>query len=809
MQKMYDYEKEHLARMRELAPECMVLLKKDGRFPLAKAGEIALYGSGARCTVKGGTGSGDVNSRFYVTVEQGLREAGFTVTSDIWLNGYDAVRAEAKKKFIADIKAQARKQHKMAILVGMGAVMPEPEYALPLDAAGDTALYVLARNSGEGNDRKPAPGDMCLTETEIRDILAANAKYENFMLVLNVGGVVDLSPVKDVKNILILSQLGAVTGQALADVVLGKAAPSGKLTTTWSAWEDYAAIGNFADPDDTDYKEGVYVGYRYFDSVGKAPMYPFGFGLGYADFAVDAPAAEIRGTQVTVRADVTNIGTHPGKEVVQVYVSAPWGKLDQPYQTLAGFAKTGILNPGERETVTVSFCMEEIAGYDMTTAAYILEKGSYIVRVGSSSRDTIPAAVLELPETVSVRCVSHVGGEPGFADWKPRRGEEALPDVPVLAVDPAAFAALSWPVPAQVSPRAKEITAALTDEQAARVCVGHFSDKGGIASVIGSASVKVPGAAGETCGTIDGVPGLVMADGPAGLRLTQQYFIGKNGPEGIGSGMPAGFEDYFGPVIQFILGMGKKKPKGEIRDQYCTAIPIGTALAQSWNTELCEVCGRVVGEEMERFGVHLWLAPAFNIHRSPLCGRNFEYYSEDPLICGKIAAAITRGVQSKPGRGTTIKHFCCNNQETERYTCSSNLSERALREIYIRGFEICIREANPAAVMTSYNLLNGIHTSEREDLMKTLIREEWGYDGLIMTDWVIGLMGAKGKYRMAKAAPTVKAGNDVFMPGGPGDYRELLAALQGKDPNFAITRKEIDYCAEHVIDLALRMGGKS
>ena len=230
------YEREHNARLRMLAPECTVLLKKNGDFPLPAAGQIALYGSGARQTIKGGTGSGDVNSRYFVTVEQGLKDAGFTVTSEKWLDSYDAVRAQAKKNFIAEVNRIAKEKKTMPMLESMGRVMAEPEYQLPLDADGDTAVYVLARNSGEGNDRKPEAGDVKLTETEIRDILECSRRYSRFMLVLNVGGVVDLTPVNQVPNILILSQLGVVTGEVLADILLGKANPSGKLTTTWTAW---------------------------------------------------------------------------------------------------------------------------------------------------------------------------------------------------------------------------------------------------------------------------------------------------------------------------------------------------------------------------------------------------------------------------------------------------------------------------------------------------------------------------------------------------------------------------------------------
>lgn len=802
------YEKEHNARLRMLAPECTVLLKQNGDFPLAAPGKIALYGNGARHTIKGGTGSGDVNSRFYVTAEQGLKDAGFTLTSTKWLDAYDVVRAKAKKDFIAEVNRIAKGKKTMPIMEGMGRVMPEPAYQLPLDADGDTAIYVLARNSGEGNDRKPEAGDIKLTETEIRDIQECSQRYARFMLVLNVGGVVDLTPVNTVPNILILSQLGVVTGEVLADILMGRATPSGKLTTTWTAWEDYCAIGNFGDPADTYYKEGIYVGYRYFDSIQKPVMYPFGFGLSYTQFHLGPGSASLVGTEVTVSVPVTNAGKYPGKEVVQVYVSVPWGKLDQPYQTLAGFAKTRTLNPGETETVTVRFGMETIASYDEETARYILEQGSYILRVGNSSRSTAPCAVVSTSQTIPVRQLTNIGGKPDFIDWKPdaREAEEAK-NLPILELRAEAFAALRWPKPHTASEAARKEAASLSDRDLIRMCMGYYKEGAkGFESVVGNAAPHIAGGAGESASCVDGVPYLAMADGPAGLRLAQHYTKDEKGIHTLGAGLPAGMEDFLGTIPKLLMKLGSRPPKGkQVYDQYCTAIPIGTALAQSWNIALCEACGDIVAAEMEMFHVDLWLAPAFNIHRSILCGRNFEYCSEDPLISGIIGAAITRGVQKHPGKGTTVKHFCCNNQETDRYVSNSHVSERALREVYVRSFEICIRESNPAALMTSYNLLNGVHTSERSDLMKQLLREEWGYDGLIMTDWVIGAMGFQGKYRMAKSAPTIAAGNDLFMPGCEEDYNLAMAALKGENQDFRLTRDEAEYCAAHVIDTAWRM----
>ena len=257
---MNDYEREHARILRQFGAECTVLLRSDGAFPLDGPCDLALYGSGARGTIKGGTGSGEVNSRYFVTVEEGLEAAGFRVTGKSWMDRYAALYAQAKKRFVRDLKRSALKRGTLAILDSMGAVMPEPEYELPLDADGEACIYVLSRISGEGSDRRPVQGDILLTETEKRDILALNEKYEKFLLVLNVGGAVDLSPVMEVRNILLLSQLGVETGNILADIILGRSTPSGKLTTIWSTWGDYPDVGSFGEKDDTRYKEGVYVG---------------------------------------------------------------------------------------------------------------------------------------------------------------------------------------------------------------------------------------------------------------------------------------------------------------------------------------------------------------------------------------------------------------------------------------------------------------------------------------------------------------------------------------------------------------------
>lgn len=636
---LYNYEKKHNAFMRSIAPECMVLLKANGDFPLESPGEIALYGSGARQTLKGGTGSGDVNSRFYVTVEEGLENAGFHITTKKWLDAYDKVRKQAHGDFVADIKKKAAEINVPAILLGMGAVMPEPEYAISLGEGEDTAIYVLARISGEGADRKPIKGDLKLTDTEIRDIISLKKRYARFMLILNVGGIVDLSPVMEVENILLLSQLGISTGDGLADVLLGKAYPSGKLTATWTAWEDYCSVGEFGKQDDTRYTEGIYIGYRYFDSVGKGVLFPFGHGLHYTEFAQKTVRCEINGTKVQGSVRVVNQGRRKGKEVVQVYVSVPSGKLDQPYQVLADFKKTKELLPDESQTVTFSFDMAQLASFDTENSCYILEAGDYIIRVGNSSRSNAPCAVIRLQKDIVSGKVTDVGGTLDFVDWKPNNAvvQEVYHDVPVFRFDAEVQ---GWQKIGEhpISSQALDLARSLTDSELAYLCCGNYRSGEESKSIVGNAGMKVAGAAGETSDRVRDIPGIVMADGPAGLRLSRQYGVDEQGIYPIGDEIPAAFLDYIDDNLLQLLGMEGKandnnlSRKGRVEDQYCTAIPIGTALAQSFNESICELCGDVVGEEMERFGVHLWLAPAFNIQRNPLCGRNFEYCSEDPLL---------------------------------------------------------------------------------------------------------------------------------------------------------------------------------
>lgn len=819
------YETRHAALVRALAPECMVLLKNDGTLPLSGPCKLALYGSGARRTVKGGTGSGDVNVRRFVSVEEGLEAAGFEITTRSWLDAYDAVVSDSKERFFEKIRQEAKALGANPLIYGMGRVVPEPEYDFPLDGEGDTAVYVLSRISGEGADRTGAAGDIALTAGEVRDILALNRKYSRFALVLNTGGMVDLTPVSEVGTVLLMGQLGSATGDALADVLLGRAYPSGKLTMTWAPLDAYPSTTGFGHPDDTDYREGVYVGYRYFDSAGLPVTFPFGYGLGYSSFTLGAPSVELCGTDVRVTVPVANVGGFKGREVVQVYASAPGGTIPKPVQELRGYAKTPELAPGESCEVKITFDAASMASYDTSRASWVLEGGDYILRVGTSSRDTKIAAILRLSGEAVTKKIWNICGQSGFEDLSlPTRplteAEKAQLDAaPVIELTPESIPCRKavpsgapedlpqgerriWSEVMEGRATVEEFAAGLTDLELAKLCAGDYKESDDLLEIIGNASSTVAGAAGETSGKLRdlGLSTAVMADGPAGLRLSREYkeidgkLCGSTPLQGdnlllydpeeraalVASGGDDGLPEYY---------------------QHCTAIPIGTCVAQSWNEDLAERLGDMVGEEMELFGIHIWLAPALNIQRSPLCGRDFEYYSEDPLISGVTAAAVTRGVQSHPGRYTTIKHFACNNQETNRFFSNSRVSERALREIYLRSFEECLRRSAPGFVMSSYNLVNGEHTCSSRDIQTGVLRDEWGFEGVVMTDWLVtGGMGKRGsKWPCASTAGNVRAGNDITMPGMPSDIADIMDALADPGHPYHITRADLARCAVRVL----------
>jgi beta-glucosidase len=777
---LQDYEKKHIEVMRNNSAECTLFLKKDSSFPLKSPGKVVLVGAGARGTTKGGTGSGDVESRFFTTCEDGLKNAGFEIVSTDWLDEFPKYKKARHKDFIEYIYRIAEKYDSNAGHISFGAVEPEREYKLPLEYDdAEAAFYVIGRNSGEGEDRRLVKGDIYLTNSEIRDILYLNENYEKFMLVLNVPGVVDLSPVKDVKNILLLSQLGVVTGDIFADIVLGKANPSGKLSTTWAAVKDYRYIEEFGGIDNTRYLEGVYVGYRFFDSANIKPLFPFGYGLSYTDFKVEYKGIKNNKDVITVRVKVTNIGKFEGKEVVQIYLSPSQSNKDKPYQSLVAFQKTPLLKPEEKTELNITFKLSDSARYDEENAEYILDKGQYIIRLGKSSNYTIEVAYITLPENVVTQVLKNVGGKPDFKDYKPKiKYDDDLTDLEEIVLEKKDFTTK------RVDYNNYHITfnqklMKFSDAELARMCVCDFRNTGEETH-----EIHLQGEAGETVLALDKIENyLVLADGPAGLRIIKKYGIDEKGVYRLCENqMSMRMKDYLSEEEWKEVDTLENNldRNGTVYYQYATAIPTATALGQSFNEELLEIIGDVVGNEMDIFKVNLWLAPGLNIHRNIQNGRNFEYYSEDPLISGKMAAAITRGVQKHTNRATTIKHFACNGQENDRFNSNSLVSERALREIYLKGFKIAIDEGHPHTLMTSYNLINGKHSSERRDLLIDVIRIEWGYKGLIMSDWYtsnevkIGLANHPSQH----AVPNILGGNNLQMGGGKNDYDLIMKSVQ-------------------------------
>ena len=793
------FEKDHIKIMRETAAECTLFLNKNEEFPIDKPCNVLLIGSGARNTLKGGLGSGDVESRYYTTCEQGLEESGFIITSKKWLYQYPLLKEQKINEHLDYI------ENIFNTYKGKGFAMvayPEYEYDLKIDEEEEShiAIYVLARNSGEGMDRRLIKGDILLTDTEIKDILYLNKKYKKFMLVLNVAGYVDLTPVKEVSNILLLSQLGVVTGEILADIILGKANPSGKLATTWASINDYKFIKEFGNLDDTNYLEGVYVGYRYFNSVGVKPLYPFGYGLSYTSFKISKISLKNEKEEITIEVKVKNIGEYTGKEVVQVYVSPSQENVDKPYQTLVAFKKTPEIEPSKEIEISLKFKLSFVSRYDEKKAYYILDKGNYIIRVGNCSENTNIYGYIKLKEDIITEQLKNINSNPDFEDFKPEIVlKDNLTKIQKIKLTKEDFElkTIKYDYESKIDP----LISNLEDKELAKICLGNYIDRYKEGSLL-----RESGLAGSTTQNVKEINNyLSMADGPAGLRLSKIYSRDYMGYHKL-SDDPLKINNfkYLETLDKISLSENvKREPNlskySNIVYQYATAIPIATALAQTFNIKLIQKYGDVIGEEMEVFNIHLWLAPALNIHRNILCGRNFEYFSEDPLVSGKMAAAMIKGVQSHKNKGTTIKHFAGNNQEFNRGNNNSKMSERALREIYLKGFQIAIEESNPTALMTSYNLINGIHTSQNPQLLINVLRNEWNFKGLIMTDWSHSYRNQfeASKYPPQNAFDIIKGGNNLMMPGGVNDYDLLIEKLKDE----SLTRDDLLSCASKVYEM--------
>ncbi len=786
----------HRALARRAAQQGIVLLQNKGdALPIAP-GSLAVYGAGASMTVKGGTGSGEVNERYTVTILQGLENAGFTVTTKQWIADFEGEYDRAKQAY-AERKAKTSLLQFGDVINIMNDPLMLPAGRVVTDAdieasGTDTALYIVARQAGEGTDKKLDKGEFDLMPEEKESLRKLAASYKKTILVINSGAQMDLSILDeiDISAVLYFCQQGEEGGNALADVLTGKVSPSGKLVDTWAKkYTDipFANEYSYLSGDTTQeyYKEGIYVGYRYFDTFHVAPRWPFGFGLSYTEFTLTAGTPTMNGAELSLPVTVENIGKAAGHEVVQIYVSAQAGELDKERKRLVAFAKTEELVPGAAETLTLHFSMKDCTSYDEKAAAFVLEAGNYLVQVGTSGADVASTTVVEVAEKqVVTRCKNVCEPAKTITELTApkREAAEIDPAVPHLTMQPFApetvqYAKPSGPESAQV----KAILDTFTAKEMAQLCVGA-----GYGCMMKADKISTLGCIGKTTDALckKGLLGVNLSDGPAGLRISQGSAVKRGKVKTL---------QFVMSFMEFFPGFMKKMmladpQKDELLYQFCTAFPVGTALAQTWNTALCEEVGRAIGTEMNEYLVTYWLAPAMNIHRNPLCGRNFEYYSEDPVVSGKIAAALVRGVQSFPGTYATIKHFAANNQEDNRNKSNSNLDERTLREIYLRGFEICVKEAHPASLMSSYNKINGIYSPNCGELLTDVLRNEWGFDGMVMTDWYSTGNG------LGTNDGAIKAGNDLIMPGMPANAKEILAGLK----NGTITEEELRLSAGRI-----------
>lgn len=777
--------KEHIQLSKEAAKEGMVLLKnKNGLLPLAAGSKIALFGKGSFDYVKGGGGSGDVYTAYVRNLYEGLKAQETAV--------------QIYEPLSAFYRTDIRHQYEAGAAPGM-TVEPElpAELADGAKAYADIAVVVISRFSGEGWDRSSIEcnnefnpwgnetsmpkiskeifpdGDFYLTSREKAMLSMVKERFDNIVVVLNIGGIIDLSWVKDddqISSALLAWQGGMEGGLAMAELLTGKGNPSGKLVDTFAAKiEDYPSTANFHESFDyVNYTEDIYVGYRYFETIPGAKekvVYPFGYGLSYTTFYLDVPVVEQTEDEICATVQVTNTGDTAGKEVVQLYFEAPQGILKKPVRQLAAFAKTRLLLPGETQLVRLSFKKEDMASYDdlgkIAKSAYVLEKGIYKIYAGASVRDIEEIDQMELSENVITRQLSAHMVPNSLKERMLSDGSfEALPQSECPDINECVFEKMKPGTEEGLTPAVRGCSrGALFDtygkKQFIDVAQGKLSLDEFMAQLSDDDLLHLLGGQPNTgvantfgFGNLPdyGVPSIMTADGPAGLRIGSECGV------------------------------------------CTTAWPCATLLACTWNPALIQQIGQAGAEEVKENNLAVWLTPAVNIHRNPLCGRNFEYYSEDPLIAGKMGAAMVKGIQSQH-IAASVKHFAANNKETNRKHSDSRISERALREIYLRVFEIIVKEAQPWTIMSSYNAINGHRASENHELLEDILRGEWGFKGMVTTDW----------WTRAEHYKEIKAGNDIKMGNGFPD-RVKKAMEMGQ-----LGRPELEHCARRVLELILKI----
>ena len=774
---------EKTALARRLAANGIVLLKNDGgALPLAKGETVVLAGfTGYHCH-RMGWGSGDMMNHPPVQYDAGLERAGIRLDA-----AFAALyRAERDKRL-----AEGKYDRTNLDWGRWTARFDEPDLPdakfdeLARGKRGEKCIVVIGRSAGESEDIREEPGGFRLHWQEENLIRAACRNFETVIVLLNACGVIDTSFMEKhpVKALVHTSLLGEVSGDAVADVLTGRVTPSGKTSDTWARhYYDYPSTDCFQTME-IPYREGVFVGYRHFTSFGIEPRYPFGFGLSYTTFALERRAPEQIGAEIVAKVTVRNTGAVAGAETVQGYLES--SVPGDPRLRLVAFRKSRVLGPGESQDLELRFNLRDAATYDEESASWVLRKGTYAFCSGNSSRIEHRSAI-RVSETIVFEKTANRFPKAEFrpVPCLPPAAAVATCEGPVLTLDAKPFANAadtSAPRPA-AKPLAKpahavtmddvlkgkatleDLAAQFDDDELGLILNGRIFDEGfrvaGGTGVGGTKTGKVKNEAGEFWSSEKyGLPAVTCADGPSGIRL-------------------GNFGD---PITNF-------NPQCAEMVQW----PCGTALAQGWDPAAAEEFGRAVADDMARGNVDGWLAPGMNIHRNPLCGRNFEYFSEDPLLAGRMGAAVVRGVQtradgSSSGRYATIKHFCTNGQEFQRGAEMNLVAERALREIYLRPFEIAVKEGRPLCLMTSYNQLNGDYAATTRALVSDILRGEWGFDGLVMTDW----WNAADKLRHPHS------GNDVVMPGVRREVEALIAAIKaGK-----VDRAEAQAAAVNVLKI--------
>ncbi len=603
----------------------------------------------------------------------------------------------------------------------------------------DTAIVVIGRAAGEDRENKLEKGSYFLTDGEVQLLNSVTAAFDKVVVLLNCGGIMDMSALNGYGNkisaILYVWQSGMESGNSVADVLSGDVSPCGKLPDTIAkSYSDYPSSSDFGDKNVNCYTEDIYVGYRGLETFAKDKvLYPFGFGLGYSEFKIENIECSCKNDVMTVSANVKNIGKYSGKEVLQLYFEAPCGRLGKPSRQLLTFKKTKLLQTNESDKLELSFDASEMASYDDENEfAYILEKGLYKIYLGTDVRSAEICCEYEQAKSEIVKrhmqvCAPAENG--AFKRIKFIDGKVSYEDVPTVKYDLKEIILNNLP---EATAQTGDMGYKLADVKSGKITMEQFVaqlDNTELEAIsrgdyIMNSPLGATGNAGTFGGVLKsmrdkGISAVTTTDGPSGIRL-------KAG---------------------------------------ASLLPAATGLASTWNPELCEALYEQVGNEMNLLGSHVLLAPGMNIHRNPLCGRNFEYFSEDPLLTGKMAAAIVRGIQ-KTGCSACPKHFACNNQETNRIYNDSRVSERALREIYLKGFEICVKEAKPQNIMTSYNKINGVWGHYNYELCMRILRGEWGYEGNIMTDWWMRSSKSPEFPELKDQAYRVRAGVNVLMPGG-------------------------------------------